>query len=317
MNRRNWIAGGVASSALASQAKLDKIEIPKRIFGKTGEKLTVIGQAGGRFPLISFAEAKEVTRHAFNLGVNYFDTAHSYWNGRSEEVYGEALNGVRNKIFLTTKSTQRDKAGAMRELELSLKRLKTDHVDLWQIHSVSELDQVEKIFAPGGAIEAFVAAKQKGLCRFIGFTGHHDPEVHLAMLRRYDQYDTILMPLHAADPAYLSFEKTVLPEAVKRGLGIQAMKSTANAKLLQTLSVRQCIEYSLSLPVHCLALGCTTIGQLEDDVRIAKSLTNLNELQLTELRNRVTSAKIHGPRLEDWKKDTTLTAGLQKTYTGA
>ncbi len=317
MNRRNWIAGGVASSALASQAKLDKIEIPKRIFGKTGEKLTVIGQAGGRFPLISFAEAKEVTRHAYNLGVNYFDCAHSYWDGRSEEVFGEALTGIRKKIFLTTKTTRRDNAGAMNELELSLKRLKTDYVDLWQIHSVGKLEDVEKIFAPGGAIEAFEAAKQKGLCRFIGFTGHHDPEVHLAMLRRYDKYDTILMPLHAADPAYLSFEKTVLPEAVKRGLGIQAMKSTANAKLLQTLSVRQCIEYSLSLPVHCLALGCTTIGQLEDDVRIAKSLTNLSELQLTELRNRVTRAKIHGPRLEDWKKDTTLTAGLQKTYTGA
>ncbi len=316
MNRRNWIASGIAGSALAAQQKLDQIEIPKRTFGKTGAQLTIIGQAGGRFPLISFEEAKEVTRRAFDLGINYFDTAHSYWNGRSEEVYGEALKGIRNKIFLTTKSTQRDKAGAMRELELSLKRLKTDHVDLWQIHSVSELDQVEKIFALGGAIEAFEEAKKKGLCRFIGFTGHHDPQVHLAMLRRYEKYDTILMPLHAADPAYLSFEKAVLPEAVKRGLGIQAMKSTANAKLLQTLSVRQCLQYVLNLPVHCLALGCTTIGQLEDDVRIAKSLSTLDESQLTELRDRVTRARIHGPRLEDWKRDTTLTAGLQKTYTG-
>ena len=316
MNRRNWIVGGIAGTALAAQTRLDNIEIPKRVFGKTGEKLTIIGQAGGRFPLISFDEAKAITRRAFDLGINYFDTAHSYWGGRSEEVYGEALTGIRKKIFLTTKTTRRDKAGATRELELSLKRMKTDYVDLWQIHSVSELDDVEKIFAPGGAIEAFEAAKQKGLCRFIGFTGHRDPQVHLAMLRRYEKYDTILMPLHAADPAYLSFEKDVLPEAVKRGLGIQAMKSTANAKLLQTLSVRQCIEYVLSLPVHCLALGCTTIGQVEDDVRIAKSLTPLNETQLTELRGRVTRAKIHGPKLEDWKKDITLSAALQKVYSG-
>ncbi len=314
MNRRQWIASSAATSAASALAA--DTPIPTRTFGKTGEKLTVIGQAGGRFGMVSFEEAKQVTRRAYELGVNYFDCAHSYWGGRSEEVYGEALQDVRKKVFLTTKSERRDKAGAQRELELSLKRFKTDYVDLWQIHAVGEMEEVDRIFAPGGAIEAFEEAKKKGLCRFIGFTGHRDPNVHMAMLRRYDKYDTILMPLHPAEPSYLSFEKMVLPEAVKRGLGIQAMKSTANAKLLQRFSVRECINYVLSLPVHCLALGCTTLGQIEDDVRIAKSLTPFSETQLVSLRERAARFKLSGPGLEDWKRDTTLTAGREMKYIG-
>ena len=137
---------------------------------------------------------------------------------------------MRKDVFITTKSTKRTRKGAEEELRLSLKRLKTDYVDLWQIHAVGEMDEVDQIFGPGGAIEAFEAAKKAGACRFIGFTGHRDPNVHMAMLDRYDDYDTILMPLHPADPAYLSFESMVLPEARKRGLGIQGMKSLANAK---------------------------------------------------------------------------------------
>ena len=146
------------------------------------------------------------------------------------------------------------------------------------------MDEVEQIFAPGGAIEAFEAAKKAGKCRFIGFTGHHDPQVHLAMLKKYDHYDTILMPLHAADPGYQSFEKNVLPVAVARGMGIQGMKSTANAKLLQAIALKDCLSYALSLPVHCVALGCTTIGQVEDDVRIAQEFTPLDEAQLDQIR---------------------------------
>ena len=148
------------------------------------------------------------------------------------------------------------------------------------------MDEVEQIFAPGGAIEAFEAAKKAGKCRFIGFTGHHDPEVHLAMLKKYDKYDTILMPLNAADPAYLSFEKNVLPVAVARGMGIQGMKSTANAKLLQAIALKDCLSYVLSLPVHCVALGCTTVGQIEDDVRIAQQFKPLDEASLDQIRQR-------------------------------
>ncbi len=318
MRRRTFLStavtglGALAMGSRSLQAKAG--DIPKRTFGKTGERLTVIGQAGGRFPMCTFEEAKGVTLRAYELGINYFDTARIYWDGKSEEVYGAVLPPFRKNIFLTTKSPERTRKGAETDLEKSLRTLKTDHVDLWQIHQVGTMDEVDQIFAPGGAIEAFEAAKKAGKCRFIGFTGHHDPQVHLAMLKRYDHYDTILMPLHAADPGYLSFEKNVLPVAVARGMGIQGMKSTANAKLLQAIPMKDCLSYVLSLPVHCVALGCTTVGQVEDDVRIAQQFSPLDEAKLEQIRARV--ANLKGPRLEDWKLNTE-TATLNTYRDGA
>ena len=304
MRRRTFLGGSVAAlgAGAAPAASIKSGDIPTRTFGKTGEKLTIIGQAGGRFPLITFDEAKAITQRAYDLGINYFDTAALYWNGRSEEVYGAVLPPFRKKIFLTTKAAGRSRKEAEELLHASLRRLKTDYVDLWQMHQVSEMAEVDQIFAPGGAIEAFETAKKAGKCRFIGFTGHHDPHVHLEMLKRYDKYDTILMPLNMADPAYLSFEKLVLPVAVERGLGIQAMKSTANAKLLQSFSAGDCLRYTLSLPVHCLAIGCTTLGQLEDDVRIAQQFSPLAPEQLASFRDR--AKRLAGPGLEDWKRET-------------
>lgn len=310
MRRRTFLAStgvagavaGLAAGAEAAESKNIKAGgIPKRIFGKTGEKLTIVGQAGGRFPMISFEEAKAVTLRAYDLGINYFDTARIYWDGRSEEVYGAVLPPFRKHIFLTSKSPVRDRKGAEADLEKSLRALRTDHLDLWQIHQVSEMDEVQQIFAPGGAIEAFEAAKKAGKCRFIGFTGHHDPEVHLAMLKNYDNYDTILMPMNPADPSYLSFEKNVLPVAVERGMGIQAMKTTANSKLLHSITVRDCISYVLSLPVHCVALGCTTLGQIEDDVRIAQQFQPMEPERMAALREQ--ASRFGGPHVEDWKRD--------------
>ena len=302
MNRRTFIGAAFAGLGAARPARPKAGVIPMRAFGKTGVRLTVIGQAGGRFPLLPDKEAaRAIVRRAFDLGVNYFDNAHGYWDGRSEEVYGDVLSPVRRDVFLTTKTGQRTREGAERELNLSLKRLNTDHVDLWQIHAVNELAEVERIFGPGGAIEAFEAAKKAGKCRFIGFTGHHDPHVHLAMLKAYDKYDSILMPLHAADPAYLSFEKLVLPVAVERGMAIQGMKNFANAKLLAVLSASDCLSYVLSLPIHCTAIGCTTLGQLEDDVRTAQAFRPLADDRMTALRAR--AARMKGPAVEDWKRN--------------
>lgn len=309
MKRRTLIGGllggaitGLGSKvAHAGQSRLKPGDIPMRTFGKTGVNLTVIGQAGGRFPLITDEDAIAITRRAVELGINYFDTAHSYWNGHSEEIYGKVLPQFRKNVFITTKSTQRTRKEAENELHLSLKRLETDYVDLWQVHSIIDKDDVEKVFAPGGAIEAFEAAKRAGKCRFIGFTGHTDPYAHLEMLKRYDKWDTILMPLHIADSLYLSFEKLVLPVAVEKGLGIQGMKNFANAKLLQTFNVRECLSYVLSLPIHCTAIGCTTIGQLEDDVRVAQRFKPFNGEQMAALRAR--AERIKGPMLEDWKKN--------------
>jgi predicted aldo/keto reductase-like oxidoreductase len=305
MRRRTFLTTSAAAgvAATARGAATDQVkpgDIPKRLFGKTGEKLTIIGQAGGRFPMITFEEAKAVTLRAYELGINYFDCARIYWNGKSEEVYGAVLPPFRKNIFLTSKSPERSRAGAEADLEKSLRALKTDYLDLWQIHQVSEMSEVEQIFGPNGAIEAFVAAKKAGKCRFMGFTGHHDPEVHLAMLKHYNQYDTILMPMNAADPSYLSFEKMVLPVAVERGMGIQAMKSTANAGLLSGLHLKECLSYVLSLPVHCVALGCTTVGQVEDDVRVAQQFRPMGAEEMAELRKR--ASQLAGPRLENWKR---------------
>jgi len=318
MQRRTFLStSAIAGLSLpgARAAKVSQGEIPKRTFGKTGEKLTIIGQAGGRFPLCSYDDAKAITLRAYELGVNYFDCARIYWGGKSEEVYGAVLPPFRKKIFLTTKSPQRSRKGAEADLEQSLRALKTDYLDLWQIHQVSTIDEVQQIFAPGGAIEAFEAAKKAGKCRFMGFTGHHDPEVHLAMLKNYDKYDTILMPLNPADPSYLSFEKMVLPVAVERGMGIQGMKSTANAGLLADVHLKDCLNYVLSLPIHCLALGCTTIGQIEDDVRIAKEFQPMSADQMAKVRERAKA--LAGPRLENWKRDVNKQASAHRYSDGA
>jgi uncharacterized protein len=306
MRRRTLFTGSAAAAGMSLMAqgatpKLKAGDIPTRVFGKTGEKLTIIGQAGGRFPMCSYDEAKAITLRAFELGVTYFDNARLYWNGKSEEVYGDVLAPHRKKVFLTSKCHLYSKKEAEEALAASLKALKTDYIDLWQIHQVGEMAEVEKIFGPGGSIEAFEAAKKSGKVRFIGFTGHKDPKVHLEMLRRYDKYDTILMPLNPADPAYLSFEKDVLPVAVQRGMGIQGMKSTANSKLLHSITLKQCLSYVLSLPIHALALGCTTIGQIEDDVRIAQSFKPLTDTEMAALRTR--AERFKGPQLEDWKRN--------------
>jgi predicted aldo/keto reductase-like oxidoreductase len=306
MKRRTFFGGafaGLAATAYGLKPAAAKAgDIPRRPFGKTGEKLTVIGQAAGRFPLISFEEAKAVTLRAYDLGINYFDNSIDYWDGKSEEVYGAVLPPFRKHIFLTTKANERTRAGAEAELNTSLKRMRTDYLDLWQMHMVGEMEEVKQIFAPGGAIEAFEAAKKAGKCRFIGFTGHRDPQVHLAMLKAYDQFDSILMPLHVADPSYLSFEKVVLPVAVERGMGIQGMKNFGNAKLMQAFSAKECLSYVLSLPISCTTVGCTTIGQLEDDVRFAREFKPLSSGEMAELRKR--AEHIAGPYLEDWKRNT-------------
>jgi predicted aldo/keto reductase-like oxidoreductase len=316
MRRRTFLTSTAAltlSANAAPPAKLEAGNIPKRAFGKTGERLTVIGQAGGRFPMCTDDEAKAVTLRAYELGINYFDCARAYWNGHSEEIYGQVLQPFRRHIFLTTKSFQRTRQGAEADLEKSLRALRTDHVDLWQIHQVGEMSEVDQIFAPGGAIEAFEAAKKAGKARFIGFTGHHDPEVHLAMLKRYDKYDTIIMPLNPADPHYLSFEKQVLPIAVQRGMGIQAIKSTANAGLLSVMHVKDCLNYVLSLPVHCVPLGCTTVGQIEDDARIAGSFKPISAEEAERIRK--AAAHLAGPRLENWKRNNQQ-AGAPRHFDG-
>ncbi|MCS7315167.1 MAG: aldo/keto reductase [Bryobacterales bacterium] len=303
MRRRNFVGrilGALAGSRSLGSADVKPGDIPKRKFGKTGVEVSIIGMAGGRLAMVSREEARRVVRRAWELGINFFDNARSYWDGRAEEVFGEVLAPVRKEIFLTTKTTARSRKAAEAELEASLRALRTDYVDLWQVHALSEMKELEEILAPGGALEAFEAARKAGKCRFIGVTGHHDPEVLAEALRRHAGFDSVFMPLHAADPAFLSFERNVLPLAVARGLAIQAMKTFANARLMSVLSPRECLCYALSLPVSTVVVGAITVGQIEDDARFARDFRPLPAAEMEGLRRR--AARVAGPALEDWKR---------------
>lgn len=309
MQRRHFIGGIFAGLGTPRPAKPKSGDIPTRALGRTGEKLTIIGEGGARFHLVPFEKGKSVIQRAYDLGINYFDMARSYSEGRAEDVYGAVIPAFRKSIFLTTKSGQRTRQGAEADLETSLKRLKTDYVDLWQMHGVNKMQDVERIFAPGGAIEAFEAAKKAGKCRFIGYSNCRDPKVHVEMLKHAERFDTALMPLHAADTCFsddaaMSFERTALPAARERGVGIFAIKVFGNAFLLRTFSVGDCLRYTLSLPITAAPLGFCTIGQLEDDVRIARNFKPLAADEMQALRARASSGKfdtIRGPALEYWK----------------
>jgi aryl-alcohol dehydrogenase-like predicted oxidoreductase len=305
MERRLFVGSAFSGLAAAQAPKVKAGDVPKRRLGKTGVDVTVIGMGGARFHLIPFDEGTTLVRRAYDLGLNYFDMARSYYDGKAEEVYGAAIGPFRKKIFLTSKSGNRTKAGAEKELETSLRLMKTDYLDLWQVHGVNTQQDVDRVLGPGGALEAFVAAKKAGKCRFIGFTGHADPAFNLQMLKGYTGFDTTLMPLHACDKQYLSFAAKVLPAAQKAGLGIFGMKIFGNAFLLRTFSVATCLRYTLSLPVSAAVLGFTTQGQLEDDVRIARGFRPMTAEEVAAVEARAALDRfdvIKGPALEYWKR---------------
>lgn len=300
---------GLAGLASARPAKAKAGDIPMRELGRTGQKLTCIGMGGARFHLNSVADATALVRRAYDLGINYFDMARAYASRgeskRGEEIYGAVLPAFRKDIFLTTKSGKRTRKEAEADLDSSLAAMKTDYVDLWQMHDVRTKEEIDTILGPGGAMEAFQAAKKAGKCRFLGFTGHFDPAMNLEMLRRCDKFDTIFMPLHVADTAYLSFEKGTLPAAVEHGMGVFAMKVFANAYNLRAFGVPNCLNYALTLPITSAALGFSTIGQLEDDVRIAQKFKPLSNAEMDALRAHasITFREVtYGPGLEYWKR---------------
>lgn len=309
MKRRTFVgtafAGVGATGAYAKPAKLKDHGIPTTQFGKTGTTVSVIAQGGARmdlFPDVSTAAAH--VKRVYEMGVNYFDCARSYWGGKSEEAYGQGLSDVRKNIFLTSKSLKRTRKEAEDELNVSLRTLKTDHLDIWQMHSVLTKEDIDRILGPGGAMEAFEAAKKAGKCRYIGFTGHYDPEVHAAMLKAYDKWDSVLMPLHAADHAYESFEKSALPVAVEKGIGIQAIKVFCKAFLLRALSPAECLRYTLSLPIHVAVCGCGSQGQMEDNVRTVQSFKRMTPEEIADVRKRavVGQGVYTGTTMEYWKK---------------
>ncbi|QQS48015.1 MAG: aldo/keto reductase [Acidobacteriota bacterium] len=310
MKRRSFVGGALAGlSVTGTFAKPQKVktgDIPTTTFGRTGEKVSIIAQGGARMDLHpDIQTAAAHVRKVYDLGVTYFDCARAYWNGRSEEAYGIGLQGVRKNVFLTTKTMGRTAKDVEQDLETSLRLLKTDYVDLWQVHNVMNREDIDKILAPGGALEAFVRAKQEGKCRFIGFTGHFDPEIHTALMKATDKWETVMMPIHAADHAYLSFEKTSLPVAVERGLGIQAIKVFGKAFLLRSLSPTECLRYALSQPdVHVAICGAGTQGQMEDNIRAIRNFKKMTHDEIADVQKRsvVGSGVYTGATLEYWKK---------------
>ena len=310
MKRRIFVgitfAGLPITGAFAAPAKPKAGDIPTTTFGKTGIKVSVIAQGGARMDLHpDIPTAAAHVRKVYDLGITYFDCARSYWDGHSEEAYGIGLQGIRKNVFLTSKCLKRTAKEAEQELETSLRLLKTDHLDLWQMHSIQNQQDIDQILAPGGAMETFEAAKKAGKCRFIGFTGHFDPEAHAALLKAYRKWDTVMMPIHAADQSYLSFEKTALPLAAEFGLGTQAIKVFGKAFLLRSLSPTDCLRYVLSQPgVHVAICGAGTQGQMEDNIRTVQNFKKMTAEEIVYVRKRaiVGSGVFTGPTLEYWKK---------------
>src|ERR1700680_938387 len=283
--------------------------VPHRPLGKTGALVSCLGVGG--YPLGSIKEEKESTElvaRALDAGINFFDNCWEYHDGVSEERLGAALKGKRDKAFVMTKvgTHGRGKDVAMKQLEESLRRLQTDHVDLWQIHEVVYDNDPDLIFAPNGAAEALLAAKQQGKVRFVGFTGHKDPEIHLKVLSHEFPFDTVQMPLNCCGATFRSFENQVLPEATRRGIAALGMKSLGGSGELVRHGVvtpEQGLRYAMSLPVATTISGVDTMQVLDQNLRVAVNFHPLASAELQALRDQCRFLASDG-RLELFKMTT-------------
>jgi len=265
------------------------MELPKRILGNTGVEVTVMG-LGGEGILRTYGyekEASQLINTAIDLGVNYFESARAY--SGSESYYGKALKERRKEIFLTSKSHARDKKGAMAHLKQTLANMKTDHLDLWQVHDVRTEDEIEEIFSSNGAIQAFLEAKEKGLTRFLGVTGHHDPFITRRCIEKFD-FDTVLIPVNPAEPAYKSYLEHVIPLAREKQMGIVAMKVYFRgfaAKLPWFTTMEPFFRFALSQNVTTAVIGCDDIRQLEENAALAASFKPMSEDEKQGLIDRI------------------------------
>ena len=318
------VAGGLGASALGVPAPPAEgatrtrplpenaktpAAMPTRNLGRTGFRVGIFslgGQAAVEKPE-NEAVAVPIVERALDLGVNYVDTSARYGGEArwSERYVGQVMKRRRKEAFLATKTHDRTRDGSLKLLERSLELLQTDHVDLWQIHNLSEMEQVERIFAPDGAVKALVEAREQGLVRFVGVTGHADPAVLLEAVRRFP-FDTLLLALNAADRHHLSFRRELLPRAVEKEMGIIGMKVPARGRILAgwtppppaersarnpgdrpgTLTMAEAMRYVLSLPVSTVIVGCDTIAQLEENVALARSFNPLTDEQMAALEEK-------------------------------
>jgi len=302
MQRRDFLTSS-AALGLAAQANADT-PLPTVTLGKSGLKVTKYCVGGFHMRVQGEDEGVRIIKRALDLGVTFFDSAAKYHNGESDVTYGKALSpSERQKIILMSKAEFRSKKEAMGQLENTLKRMKTDYLDLWQCHEVARHDEVDKIFAPGGSLEAFVEAKKQGKVRHIGFTGHHDFTVHQRLLEGYEGWETCQFPVNLVDPHYLSFITNFLPNARKKGLGIIAMKSNAIGALTKNriATIEECLRFSWSQDIDTLVSGAETTGQLEQNVGVLRGLKKMSKSEVSVILHRTKQGET-GSKIERYKK---------------
>jgi len=283
--------------------------VPHRAFGNTCVQVSILGLGGYHLGSTKDQqEANTIVAKAIDAGVNFFDNAWEYHEGEAEERLGVALQGRRDKVILMTKvcSHGRDKKVAMEQLEQSLRRLKTDHLDVWQIHEVVYYNDPDLIFRPGGAIEALEQAKKDGKVRWVGFTGHKDPAIHLKMLAHDFPFDTIQMPLNCFDAHFRSFQQNVLPEANRRGLAVLGMKSLGGSGEMVThggISPEEGLRYAMSLPVATTISGIDSEIVLDQNLAIASNFAPMTADERSALEDRCSLWAADG-RFERFKTTT-------------
>ena len=314
------LASGAVSAAPPSSDKPiepTKLERPKetvrgemryRLLGRTGEQVSLIGLGGHHIGRQK--EEKEsiaIIRAAIDAGVNFMDNCWDYHDGDSEVRMGKALrDGYRKQVFLMTKIDGRTKKAAAEQLDQSLQRLQTEVIDLLQFHEVLRLEDPDRIFAEGGALQVVVAAKKAGKVRFIGFTGHKDPLVHLRMLevaaKHEFHFDTVQMPLNVMDAHFRSFAKHVLPVLVEQGIGVLGMKSMGDGLVLESKTVTpvECLHYAMTLPTSTVITGIDNLKILKQDLEAVKTFQPLTEKQVDDLLARTAQAASEG-RFEGFK----------------
>jgi predicted aldo/keto reductase-like oxidoreductase len=294
-------ASGPEGANLVNDPSRDAV--PRRKLGRTGELVSCLGLGGFHIGQGSLSddEAVALIREAIDHGITFLDNCWDYNKGQSEARMGKALEGgYRKRVFLMTKLDGRSRDVARAQLGQSLERLKTDHIDLVQIHEVIRMEDPARCFAENGAIQALIEAKREGKLRYIGFTGHKDPAIHLTMLDAAKQhnftFDTVQMPLNVMDAQYHSFEQSVLPVLVERNIGVLGMKSMGSGDILKSdvVSPEECLRYALSLPTSVVISGMDSHDVLQKNIALAKNLRPLEGDERVALLARVADAAKEG-----------------------
>jgi uncharacterized protein len=290
-----------------TRLRLTPGEIPRRPFGRTGETVSAIGMGGYHLGLVgSERESTALVHAALDAGITFFDNAWEYHEGRSEVRLGRALaGGRRQQVFLMTKvcTHGRDAKTAMRQLEDSLRRLKTDHLDLWQVHEVAYAGDPERHFMKGGVIEALDRARRKGLVRYVGFTGHKDPALHLQMLAYGYPFDACQLPLNCFDATFRSFEQQVLPELLRQGIapiGMKSLSGEGQPAKKRVIKAPEALRYAMSLPVAVTVSGIDSAKVLRQNLGVARGFRPMGALEMERLRSRMATHAIDG-RFELYK----------------